>query len=96
MQAWIDHIERNATLDQFLEGFPSMTREQAIRFIEFVHMVTIPVNVIGLLASYSAPNEWRAVKGSAASSRQANSSLCCFMLVSLQHHARPRNRYGSG
>ena len=34
VQALIDHIEGNSTLDQFLEGFPSVTREQAIRFIE--------------------------------------------------------------
>jgi len=27
-------IEGNATLEQFLEGFPSVSREQAIQFIE--------------------------------------------------------------
>ena len=34
VQALIDHIEGNSTLDQFLEGFPSVTREQAVQFIE--------------------------------------------------------------
>ena len=34
VQTLIDHIEGNATLQQFLEGFPSVTREQAIQFIE--------------------------------------------------------------
>ncbi len=34
VQALIDHIEGNATLEQFLEGFPSVTRDQAIQFIE--------------------------------------------------------------
>ena len=34
VQTLIDHIEGNATLEQFLEGFPSVTREQAIQFIE--------------------------------------------------------------
>ncbi len=34
VQALFDHIEGNATLDEFLEGFPSVSREQAIRFIE--------------------------------------------------------------
>jgi uncharacterized protein (DUF433 family) len=34
IQALIDHIEGNSTLDDFLEGFPSVTREQAIQFIE--------------------------------------------------------------
>jgi uncharacterized protein (DUF433 family) len=34
IQALIDHIEGNSTLEDFLEGFPSVTREQAIQFIE--------------------------------------------------------------
>jgi uncharacterized protein (DUF433 family) len=34
VQALVDHIEGSSTLDDFLEGFPSVTREQAIRFIE--------------------------------------------------------------
>jgi uncharacterized protein (DUF433 family) len=34
VQTLIDHIEGNATLEQFLDGFPSVTREQAIQFIE--------------------------------------------------------------
>jgi uncharacterized protein (DUF433 family) len=34
IQALIDHIEGNATLEEFLEGFPSVTRTQAIQFIE--------------------------------------------------------------
>jgi uncharacterized protein (DUF433 family) len=34
VQTLIDHIEGNTTLKQFLDGFPSVTREQAIQFIE--------------------------------------------------------------
>jgi uncharacterized protein (DUF433 family) len=34
IQALIDHFEDNGTLGEFLEGFPSVTREQAIQFIE--------------------------------------------------------------
>jgi len=34
VQALIDHIEGNSTLEDFLTGFPSVTREQAIQFIE--------------------------------------------------------------
>ncbi len=34
IQALIDHIEGNATLEDFLEGFPSVSRQQAIQFIE--------------------------------------------------------------
>ena len=34
VETLIDHIEGNATLEQFLAGFPSVTREQAIQFIE--------------------------------------------------------------
>ena len=34
VQALIDHIEGNSTLDDFLRDFPSVTRAQAIAFIE--------------------------------------------------------------
>jgi uncharacterized protein (DUF433 family) len=34
VQALIDHIEGNSTLDDFLKGFPAVSREQAVRFIE--------------------------------------------------------------
>jgi uncharacterized protein (DUF433 family) len=34
IQALIDHIEGNSTLEDFLSGFPSVSREQAIQFIE--------------------------------------------------------------
>jgi uncharacterized protein (DUF433 family) len=34
VQALIDHIEGNSTLDDFLDGFPSVTRKQTIQFIE--------------------------------------------------------------
>jgi len=34
IQALIDHIEGNATLEEFLAGYPSVSREQAIQFIE--------------------------------------------------------------
>ena len=34
VQALIDHIEGNSTLEDFLAGFPSVSRAQAIQFIE--------------------------------------------------------------
>lgn len=34
VQALIDHIEGNSTLEDFLAGFPSVSRQQAIQFIE--------------------------------------------------------------
>jgi uncharacterized protein (DUF433 family) len=34
IQALIEHFEENGTLGEFLKGFPSVTREQAIQFIE--------------------------------------------------------------
>jgi len=34
VQALIDHLEANVPLGEFLEGFPSVTRDQAIRFTE--------------------------------------------------------------
>ena len=42
VQALIDHIEGNSTLEEFLEGFPSVTREQAIQFIELASISTLP------------------------------------------------------
>ena len=34
LQNLIDYLEGGETLDDFLEGFPSVTREQAIRVLE--------------------------------------------------------------
>ena len=34
IQALIDHVEANSTLEDFLKGFPSVSREQAIQMIE--------------------------------------------------------------
>jgi uncharacterized protein (DUF433 family) len=34
IQALIDHIEGDSTLEEFLQGFPSVSRKQAIQFIE--------------------------------------------------------------
>ena len=34
VQALIDHIESNSTLEDSLEGFPLVSREQAIGFIK--------------------------------------------------------------
>jgi uncharacterized protein (DUF433 family) len=37
VQTLIDHIEGNSTLQDFLAGFSSVTRAQAIQFIELVN-----------------------------------------------------------
>ena len=34
VQALFDHLEGGATLDDFLEGFPTVKREKAIAFLE--------------------------------------------------------------
>ena len=34
VQILMDHLEGNANLDEFLDGFPSVTRKQAIQFME--------------------------------------------------------------
>jgi hypothetical protein len=34
IQALIDHIEGYSTLEEFFDGFPSVSGSQAIRFIE--------------------------------------------------------------
>ena len=34
VQILLDHFEGNITLDEFLADFPSVTREQAVQFME--------------------------------------------------------------
>lgn len=34
VQALLDYLEEGDTIDSFLEGFPSVTREQAVAFLE--------------------------------------------------------------
>ena len=34
VQALLDHIEGGETIDDFLDGFPSVSREQVLRFLE--------------------------------------------------------------
>ena len=41
VKALIDHLKAGESLDYFLEGFPSVSREQAIAFLEFALTQTI-------------------------------------------------------
>jgi uncharacterized protein (DUF433 family) len=34
VQTLLDHLEAGESIDQFLEGFPSVTREQVVAFLE--------------------------------------------------------------
>lgn len=34
VQTLLDHLESGSTIDEFLEGFPTVSREQAISFLE--------------------------------------------------------------
>jgi uncharacterized protein (DUF433 family) len=34
VQTLIEYLERGQTIDDFLDGFPTVTREQAIAFLE--------------------------------------------------------------
>ena len=34
VQALLDHLEGGSTLDDFLEGFPTVKREQVVAFLE--------------------------------------------------------------
>ena len=34
MQTLLDYLEAGDTIDEFLEGFPSVTRQQVIDFLE--------------------------------------------------------------
>lgn len=41
VKALIDHLKAGESLDYFLEGFPSVSREQAVAFLEFALTETI-------------------------------------------------------
>jgi uncharacterized protein (DUF433 family) len=34
LQALLDHLEAGDSIDEFLEGFPTVTREQVMTFLE--------------------------------------------------------------
>ena len=34
VQTLLDHLETGSTLDDFLEGFPTVSREQAVAFLD--------------------------------------------------------------
>lgn len=36
IQHLLDHLENNATIDEFLSGFPSVSKDQAIAFIHLM------------------------------------------------------------
>ncbi len=42
VKALIDHLKAGESLDYFLEGFPSVSREQAVDFLELVLTRAIP------------------------------------------------------
>ncbi len=41
IQSLIDHLKAGESLDYFLEGFPSVSREQAIAFLELAFTAAI-------------------------------------------------------
>ncbi len=41
VQVLIDHLKAGESLDYFLEGFPSVSREQAVAFLELALAQTI-------------------------------------------------------
>ena len=41
VKALIDHLKAGESLDYFLEGFPSVSRERAVAFLEFALIQTI-------------------------------------------------------
>ena len=41
VQALIDHLKAGESLDYFLQGFPTVSREQAIAFLDFALTKTI-------------------------------------------------------
>ena len=43
VQIFMDHLEAGDTLDEFLDGFPSVSRDQAIAFLEEAKKLVIDV-----------------------------------------------------
>jgi uncharacterized protein (DUF433 family) len=41
VQSLIDHLKAGDSLDEFLDGFPSVKREQAIAFLEIAYQSVI-------------------------------------------------------
>jgi uncharacterized protein (DUF433 family) len=44
IQTLLDYIEGNDTLDEFLEDFPTVSKEQAIRFLESAEAMLVEKN----------------------------------------------------
>ena len=44
IQSLIDHLKAGDSLDYFFEGFPSVSREQAIAFLEIALSVVIGID----------------------------------------------------
>ena len=45
VKKFIDHLKAGESLDYFLQGFPSVSREQAIAFLEFALTETIRLHL---------------------------------------------------
>lgn len=43
VETFIDYLEGGQTIDEFLDGFPTVTREQVIAFLEEVKARMLPV-----------------------------------------------------
>ena len=46
IQTLIDHITRNVSLEEFLEDFPSVTRDQALSLLERVTFPHLPNSTV--------------------------------------------------
>lgn len=46
IQTLIDHITRNVSLEEFLEDFPSVTRDQALALLERVTFPHLPNSTV--------------------------------------------------
>ena len=48
IQHLLDHLENNATIDEFLAGFPSVSKEQAIAFIQLMRQSVLEGKLLEL------------------------------------------------
>lgn len=45
VESLIDHLEKGITIDEFLEDFPTVTKEQAIGILEIANKLLISGNI---------------------------------------------------
>src|ERR1700733_12446248 len=61
VQTLLDYLEAGDSIDDFLEGFPSMTREQVIAFLEEAKERVIEAASGGFCSTSASIGAWHAI-----------------------------------